>query len=400
LAIVVPRYGEEILGGAETFARQLAEHLPQPEFDVEVLTTCADDLHTWDNVYPAGPTEINAIQVRRFPIDHSLRDERRHRELMHKFANHEPTTVDEEYEWIDNSAHSPALYAHVARRGLAYDFLIFVPYVFGTTFYGTTLWPERSILWPCLHDESFARFLQTRLMMNACRGLMFTSEPEMALAREKLGVRNPGACVVGFGLDDCQGHAERFRRRFDVADPFILYSGRLDGMKNLLELLAFFIQYKRRRPGPLKLVLMGEGSLAIPSHPDILPIGFQNGQEKLDAYAAATVLCQPSLLESFSIVIMESWLTAVPVLVHGDCDVTRYHVLRSNGGLYYTDFDDFGGALDWLVEHAAGRAQMGKLGRAYVLREYNWEAVLARFRAALKVWQRSNPASDDHAPSN
>lgn len=225
-------------------------------------------------------------------------------------------------------------------------------------------------------------------MMESCRGLMFTSEPEMALAQGKLSIRNPGAYVVGFGLDDYELSPERFRERFDLDVPFILYSGRIDSMKNVLELFSFFTKYKQQRPGPLKLVLMGKGSLSVPSHADIIPIGFQTGRDKLDAYAAATVLCQPSLLESFSIVIMESWLARVPVLVHGDCDVTRYHILRSDGGLYYTSFEEFAGALDWMMDHPAQRAQMGKLGRAYVRSEYNWETVLDRFQSALDLWQR------------
>jgi glycosyltransferase involved in cell wall biosynthesis len=91
--------------------------------------------------------------------------------------------------------------------------------------------------------------------------------------------------------------------------------------------------------------------------------------------------------ESFSIVIMESWLAGVPVLVHGNCDVTRYHVLRSDGGLYYVGFEEFAGAIDWLMEHPVERERMGQLGRAYVLKEYNWDAVLARLREALRVWQ-------------
>ena len=53
-------------------------------------------------------------------------------------------------------------------------------------------------------------------------------------------------------------------------------------------------------------------------------------------------------------------LSETPALVHGDCDVTRDHVRRSNGGLYYTDFDEFTGALDWLIERPVERARMGK----------------------------------------
>lgn len=388
LAIVVPRYGERVLGGAETLARQLAERLSRTEFDVELLTTCAHDMHTWRNAYPPGTTQINGVRVRRFPIDHRLWNRHRHWELTRKFTNHEPTTVDEEYEWIDNSAHSPALYAHLIQHGDEYDFIIFTPYPFGTTLYGTSLLPERSILLPCLHDEPFARLLQTRLMMESCRGLMFISAPEMTLAQEKLGIHNPRARLVGFGLDDHQSNGERFRKRLGLYDPFLLYAGRLDGLKNLLELFSFFVEYKRRRPGPLKLVLIGDGQLPIPTHPDIVPLGFLPEQDKLDGYSAATILCQPSLMESFSIVLMEAWLSETPTLVHGNCDVTRDHVQRSNGGLYYTDFDEFSGALDWLIEHPSERTQMGKSGRAYVRREYNWETVLDHFRDALETWQR------------
>jgi glycosyltransferase involved in cell wall biosynthesis len=388
LAIVVPRYGEEVLGGAEASARQLAEILPRPEYDIQVLTTCAEDLLTWRNVYPPGPTQINGAAVQRFPIEHRFRDRRRHQQIHEKLTHGCPVTVDEEYTWIENSAHSPDLYAHIAQSETRYDLLIFVPYLASTSFYGSAIWPQRSVLWPCLHDEPFAYFLQTRLMMESCCGLMFLSEPELALAREKLGVKNPAARVVGLGFDDdWRGDGDRFRQRFGLSGPFILYSGRFDSMKNLLELLSFFIAYKQLRPGPLKLVLRGQGPLPIPPCPDILPVGFERVQDRLDAYAAAMALCQPSLQESFSIVLMESWLAGTPALVNADCDVTRYHVLQSNGGLAYSGFDEFAGALDWLMAHPLERRQMGQLGRAYVLERYNWPIVLDRFRAALRLWK-------------
>jgi len=389
LALVVPRYGDEIVGGAETAARHFAEHLPAAEFDVEVLTTCANDLHSWRNFYPAGASRVNGIAVRRFPIDHHLRNAKRHKELEIKFIQRWPTTVDEEYEWIEQNAHSPALYKYLFEHGRSYDYLIFIPYLFGTTFYGSTIYPERSIIWPCLHDEPFARFFQTRLMLEACRGLMFTTEAEMALALGKLGVLNRGAQIVGIGVDDFQADAARFRKRFRLNDPFILYAGRLDSMKNLIELFVFFTGYKRSRGGMLKLVLIGEGPLRLPKHPDIVPLGFLASQTKQDAYAAATLLCQPSLLESFSIVLMEAWLAGTPALVHGECDVTRNHVLRSNGGLYYSNAEEFDGAVDWLLSHPRGCKSLGQSGRAYVLQEYNWKTVLGHFRHALAAWGES-----------
>lgn len=387
LAFVVPRYGAEILGGAEFITRQFAEHLPVSEFEVEVLTTRVRDFGTCENVYPAGVTDVNGVRVRRFPVDLRFRNAPRFHELTGKILRNFPLTVDEEYEWIDNNIHSPLLYAYLRQRGRDYDLLFFGPYLFGLTFYGMTLCPERSVLWPCLHDETFAYFLQTRLMLGAGCGVMFNSEPEMALAQEKLGVRHPGAVIVGGGMVSRPAAPERFRAQFGLSDPFILYAGRLEPLKNVAELLAFFVEYKQRRPGPLKLVVMGEGGVPIPPHPDIIPIGFQEESRKLDAFAAAMALVQPSLMESFSLVIMESWLTGAPVLVHGDCAVTHHHVARSNGGLSYTNFAEFAGALDWLLAHPTERAQMGELGRAYVQREYNWETVIERFRNATVIWQ-------------
>ena len=55
IAFVVPRYGPDIIGGAETAARLLAEHLVALQgWEVDVLTTCAEDFVTWDDVYPPG----------------------------------------------------------------------------------------------------------------------------------------------------------------------------------------------------------------------------------------------------------------------------------------------------------------------------------------------------------
>jgi hypothetical protein len=48
LAYVVPRYGPEVMAGAEYAARMFAERLvAQLGWEVEALTTCAVDARTW-----------------------------------------------------------------------------------------------------------------------------------------------------------------------------------------------------------------------------------------------------------------------------------------------------------------------------------------------------------------
>ena len=66
VAFVTPRYGPEIMGGAETAVRQLAEHLrTSTDWEAEVHTTCALDSITWDDVLDPGPEEVNGVTVHR-----------------------------------------------------------------------------------------------------------------------------------------------------------------------------------------------------------------------------------------------------------------------------------------------------------------------------------------------
>ena len=68
VAYVTPRYGREVVGGAELgvrmFAERLVEHLG---WRVDVLTTCATDLRTWANELPAGERVEDGVRVHRFP---------------------------------------------------------------------------------------------------------------------------------------------------------------------------------------------------------------------------------------------------------------------------------------------------------------------------------------------
>ncbi|MFN2224964.1 MAG: glycosyltransferase family 4 protein [Anaerolineae bacterium] len=387
LAFVVPRYGPEVLGGAETFARHLAEHLPGDEFEVTVLTTCARDLVTWHNEYPAGESRVGGLRVWRFPVDHHRRDAHLFQRLTDRANRGEPLSLEEQSVWLENAAHSPALYHHIAYHGDDYDLLILLPYLFGTTIYASTIWPDKSLICPCLHDEAYAYFANVRAMLHSVRGLMFISAPEQILAENKLGIYHPAARLVGVGLDPFEANGQRFRHKFGLSGPLLLYAGRLDPSKNVLELISHFIAYRRAHPDrSLKLVLAGSGPLSLPGHPDLVPLGFLADQDLKDAYAAATLFCQPSLVESFSLVLMEAWLAGTPALVHGHCPVTRYHVSQSNGGLYFASAAEFAAALDWFLDHPHARAQMGKLGRAYVEHRFNWPEILERLAQAIDFW--------------
>jgi glycosyltransferase involved in cell wall biosynthesis len=53
--------------------------------------------------------------------------------------------------------------------------------------------------------------------------------------------------------------------------------------------------------------------------------------------------------------------------------------VKSNGGLYYADRDEFIECLKVLTGDARLRASLGRNGRDYVRRNYRWDVVLGKY---------------------
>ena len=382
---VIPWYGTHIPGGAEAECRGAATHLRQAGVEVEILTTTIRDfMSDWsENAYEPGTYEEEGVPVHRFAVrptyfdifgyinDRLLRDEKIRPEEEEYFFK-EMLRSDDLLAFIENDRES---------------LFIFIPYLFSTTVYGAALHPERSLLLPCLHDEPYATLTPIRKTFESCRGILFNVHEEMDLANRLYRLDGKPRHVVGIGLDtSIEGDARRFRSTYGIDGPFILYAGRQDKGKNTPLLVRYFHRFLQSYKGDLKLVLMGSGGVPIPDtiQGSVRSLGFVPVQDKIDAYKAATVFCQPSVNESFSLVIMESWLQETPVLVHGDCPVTKGHCLRSNGGLYFSNYPEFEEALSLLLRDDSLRTRMGRAGRTYVLENYRWDIVVERYKQAVR----------------
>ena len=384
LAFVVPRYGADVVGGAETLVRGLAEHLAAAGSAVEVLTTCARDHLSWKNVLSAGANRETGVMVRRFPV--RLRDTRRHAWLQQRILRGSRLRPKEEARWAEESVGSTELFDHLTRRQGDYDLVCFAPYLFGTTLRGVPLVPGRAVLIPCLHDEPFAHLGVVREAFQACRGFIFNSPPEAALAEKLYGIGDRPAGVVGLGFDPPPpADPAALRRRHGLEGPLLFYLGRKETGKNVPLLIEYALRYRAVRGSDLTLVLAGDGPItAPPGTPGVRDLGYLDAAGKAAAYAAAAVVCQPSVNESFSIVLMEAWLAGTPVLVHARCAVTTHHVLSAGGGLAFDDFYEFAEALDLLLEDTERRRRLGEQGRAYVETMYSWPAVTARLHETLE----------------
>lgn len=385
LRLVSPRYGEEIVGGAETLIRDWAQHLQASGHEVAVLTTCARDHFTWANELPAGEDEVGHVRVMRYPVDPRDVEFMARLQPVIDAGVLIPRSLQE--GWVQNTNHSSALFDAIEREADAGALLIFAPYLFASTVIGARLRPGRSVIVPCLHDEAYARWAVVQETLHGAALLLFNSTGERGLAR-RICRDLPRHEVVGVGFDppdtlDPSG----FRHSHRVDDGAVVYAGRREAPKNFPLLLDWMAAYDSglSRHVPVQVVLIGAGAYTAPPelHSRIVDVGFVPRQKMLDGMASCLALINLSRNESLSYVVMESWLAGTPVIVHRDAAVTREHCEVSGGGLWVGSAEELAVALDRLRDDAQLRSDLAAAGRAYVRAEWSWGRVMGRLEAAL-----------------
>ncbi len=382
VAFVVQRYGLEVNGGAELSCRWVAEHLVRYA-KVHVLTTCAQDYTLWDNTYPVGAETLNGVEVHRFPVDFPRKPQSFARTT--EMVLTQPHSYPDELRWMaEQGPVSSALLSEIERRRDDFDVFFFFTYLYATTFYGIQLVPEKAILVPTAHDEPTLYLSIFRSVFQLPRFIVYLTQAERRQVHNVFHNEAVPSVVVGSGIDvPAEVDPARFRRKYGVDGNFILYVGRLDESKNLGELIASFHRYKASSGNSVKLVLLGKGPYVVPRQDDIRPLGFVSENDKFDALSASSVLVLPSRYESLSMVLLEAWLMSKPVLVNGSCEVLREQCLKSNGGLYYQDNQEFTIALDLILHNPRLQREMGRRGNQFVLREYNWQTVESKYLYAI-----------------
>ncbi len=373
ITVVLPWYGPDTAGGAETQARQLVAALHTAHAPVEVWATTAKDAHApLEPYYPQGDGEVDGVVVRRFTPNRGTAIT-----ALRAAAAHLPA---HESALLQSLTGSDELLQAIAGERDARRWLFFL-YAFPTSFWGAQIVNERSVLVPCLHDEPYARYTTTRHVLRMVRRVLANSVPEQHLICRLAELPTERVPVAGEGIElERRGDGARFRRANQLDGPLILFVGRRDHSKNLPLLLAYFSEYLARRGPRAKLVVAGPGPLNIPAplRPWIVNIGFLDDQAKHDAYAAADVFCMPSTLESFCLVLMEAWLQGTPALVHSDCAVTVQHCHDAQGGVHFHTYRQFEAALDLLLNDPAIGHTLGAQGQGWVQRTCRWDDVAQR----------------------
>jgi len=379
IAIVVQRYGTEVNGGSELYARLLAEHLID-DYDVEVLTTCALDYITWGNYFPEGMSYVNNVKVRRFHVD-----KQRDMQQFIKVNEKKMGGLITDQVWIDEQGpYCPSCIEYIEKNRDNYDVFIFVTYLYYLTVMGMGEVSNKAILVPTAHDEPYIYLEKFKKVFTSPRAIVFLTEEEKSFVHNLFMNESILSDVIGAGIDVPELDLSlEINSNLEMGN-YLVYAGRIDISKNCPELFNYFIEYKKRNPSNLKLCLMGSEKISIPKHPDIISLGFVSDEDKFRYLAGAKMLVLPSQFESLSFAVLEAMALGVPVVVNEKAEVLKGHCKKSSAGLYYSNYFEFEGCLIFLLSHSDIYKQMSINAKEYVRANYRWDVVIDKYKKIIE----------------
>jgi glycosyltransferase involved in cell wall biosynthesis len=383
IGMVVQRYGTDVVGGAESLCRGVAEALARRGHEIEVLTSCARSYRTWANHYREGSERLHGVTVRRFRAL-GERDVDAFNAISEQLFADPDRSGDDEVAWVD--AQGPlvrGLVDHLHAAGRDYAHLLFFTYLYYPTVHGIHAAPERSVLVPTAHDEAPFWLETYRAVFELPRALIFNTRAEQELVERRFPALARPTTVAGVGIDSLDDLVAAAEQSTPPTLPTVLYAGRIEEGKGTGELIEWLRRFRSESGVDAQLWLMGEAAMDLPDEAWIEALGYVSEEEKRRRLAAATVLAAPSALESFGIVLMEANAAGTPVLANAQSAAYVELCRAGNGGLFYDGYAEFAASLQLLLSDAALRHTLADAGRDYALTTYSWDAVADRYEALL-----------------
>ena len=244
------------------------------------------------------------------------------------------------------------------------------------------------VLHSTMHDEPPLRHSLFDAEFRTPDAFALSTPEEIELIRRRFHFDPPGA-VVGVGVEVAAGRADpaRFRAAYGARRHGPTCSTSAGSTRGRARSRSSTTSSPTRIGIPTTIscsLVVGDDLIEIARRDDIVGTGFVDYQTRDDAIAGALALAQPSFFESFSMILTEAFAFGRPALVEGKCEVLRGHAQRSNAAIPYDGFAEFECALEMLVADPALADAMGAAGKAYVEREYTWDAVLDRYEVLLE----------------
>ncbi|MCS6961357.1 MAG: glycosyltransferase family 4 protein [Deltaproteobacteria bacterium] len=383
LGVISIKWGKEAKSGAERAITSLVELL---DSSFQVTVYCGQNLEG-PSQYVSSEGCLIKIKTFRMSDENSFSSGEPHR-VLRKALNYATLSVKEEEVFFRNLHFSQELLDCIRKEAGNLDAIIVTPYLSGTGIFASIELGSKVVMIPCFHREHFANFKLVNLAFQRIRGVLCYSHPE----RQALLERHPHlkTAVTGVPIyfaQNPQNHVGNENKTTDTS--YLLYLGRKEPAKGLLELVDFVRAYNEGFGATLKLVVAGPGKIPLVD-PRAIPwledIESPDEDRKNELIKNALVLVQPSKNESFSLVIMEAWINRVPVMVNRFCDVTTHFVKESQGGFAVKNFTEFCEAISLLERSPSLRERLGERGHDYVIKNFSPEHVKKQLLESLQYY--------------
>ncbi len=385
LSFVTPRYGTDVIGGAEGGARGLAEALAARGHRIEVLTTTARDIATWSDAHEAGRSTEGGVTVHRFAVTRPRHPDfdRSSRALFARLGSGD---ADERTQrrWIaDQGPHSPDLLDAVAASDS--DVVVFTPYLYEPTVVGLELTRRPSVVHPAAHDEPPLHLPVVRRALARARGAAFYTDAERRLVERLVPELAGGHQVLaGLGVEPGPGDPAHARDVLGLGDrPYALVLGRVDPGKGTHGLATAWSRMRAAGHDLPELVFVGPVTHPLGPLPGVVVTGPVDDEVRWGVLRGARLLVSPSTMESLSLVVLEAMSVGTPVIVHAGAAATVEHCVRSGGGLWYRDPDELATLVSLLNRRAELRDLLAHRARLHVERWFTWDSVVRRYEAFL-----------------
>ncbi len=373
IGVVVQKWGEH-LSGAERAIYTLISNINNNN---EIIVYSSD-------ISKFSPMKNVDVKLFKFTPVELLSSDKTIARIFNKIANFTYPGIKEEVLFFKHFSFSDELIKELERDVEKLDLILVTPYLFGAGLFVSIYFGHKTVMIPCYHDEFYAQLKFVNLAFQSVKGFICYSEPEKEQLKQIVG--NKSFKVVGIPVESIEVTKKEVQ-------PYLLYLGRRELAKGIVEAIDFVRSYNLVTGDNLKIKLVGSGSLPIPvlkSYAEVDDIGPVTEDEKKQLICNALALVQPSKNESFSLVIMEAMAAGTPVIVNSNCLVTDYFVKKSQAGFSVSSFEDFCVAVQLLKNDRTLRVKLGENGRTFVSENFNKDIVLGRFEEALLFYLRKN----------
>lgn len=415
IAVVIQRYGEEILGG-ESLCRSVVRSL-QHKMNITVLTTCAKEYRTWKNEYRPGWEKEENLSILRFPVRQKrsmfffkwlTRCVYLTQWLYNTGLKFKKPILKLQENWLKSQGpYCPDLVDFLKKNHDRYEVFIFFTYLYYPTAVGIEYVADKAILFPSAHDERPIYLLWFQKMFAKPRGLITQTPEEFKFINNTFKIQNKPQKIASMHIptlkdftteqvEDFEKEMIQFLATYQLKTPFILYTGRIEKSKGAKWMLKNFKRFTREYKTSLQLVLIGQSYIKLPKHPQIKYLGFLSENDKRSAILGCKFFLMPSFFESFSISLLEAMGMGKPVIVNGNCSVLRGHVERSKGGFAVNNYTEFASACISLFKDKNN--EYGTNGMTYVHENYTWSKVLLSYEELINTIRpptRENPTETE-----